>query len=178
MRSGSSAERLPVVEAVAAPLPTNRDGEQNLPCASAVLQPPGAISEEVIRVVAREEMEMMLKQEHKKNVDRFSSFQVAVMKDVNKSVCEEVAEMLQKYSSEDLPVAINSRVNVLFPRFLADSNLVKKHLHDHLRHMDDLVSSRKKDVENELETQAKSVAGGGANYLMSYELRYMLTRLS
>lgn len=152
-----SKDEIPrATEVIAAPI--IGDQEAGLPRATAMVPQHFELTTTEVRSIAREEIELALEKYQKKSNDRFSSFQVAMMKDVSKSVSNDVAKMLQDYSKKDLPNIINSRINVLFPRFIADNTVVKKYFNDHLRSIDDMFSSRKKEITFELETVAKSVA--------------------
>lgn len=146
--------------------------DQDLPQATAVFPAPLAVDCSVptatataiptpttIKDIVRKEISSALKKEQFKTQDQFSSFRVAVMKEVNESVGRDAASFLKNYAAHDLPDVINNRVGVLFPRFAADNTMIRRHLDQHLRAIDELVSSRKRDVAFELGTVAKAAAG-------------------
>jgi hypothetical protein len=174
--SKNNSSKVPVAQAIAAPMsppdmsaaaasPAQRWPEEVLPQATAVvnLTDVGAVSTTAasIRDMIQKEMCSAFKKEHKRNADLFSAFQVTIMKEVSESVSQETAAFLKNYARHDLPEVINSRVNILFPRFAADSSLIKQHLDRHLRAMDEEVTSRKKEAAFELEAVAQAAAGGG-----------------
>lgn len=147
---------LPLATAVFPAPPQNMDGNITIPTAT-IATP--VITTATIKDIVQEEISSALKKEKLKNIDQFSSFQVAMMKEVNATVGRDTASFLKNYAAHELPDVINSRVGVLFPRFAADSSLIRRHLETHLRSIDDLVSTRKKDVAFELDVVAKAAAG-------------------
>ena len=107
----------------------------------------------------QQQLSASLRREHERAEQQLSCFKVALAAEMQKSVVRDVADFLQNYAKNELPAVVSSRADVLFPRFVSNSSVVKKHLADHMQTIDELVSARKKELTFELDVVATTAAG-------------------
>jgi hypothetical protein len=163
-----SSERAPapVAVAVAAPLAQADSQAESLPQARALQVPVpvpvpdlSAATSRAIETIVQQQLSASLRREHERAEQQLSCFKVALAAEMQKSVVRDVADFLQNYAKNELPAVVSSRADVLFPRFVSNSSVVKKHLADHMQTIDELVSARKKELTFELDVVATAAAG-------------------
>jgi hypothetical protein len=161
-----SSERAPapVAVAVAAPLAQADSQAESLPQARALQVPVpvpdlSAATSRAIETIVQQQLSASLRREHERAEQQLSCFKVALAAEMQKSVVRDVADFLQNYAKNELPAVVSSRADVLFPRFVSNSSVVKKHLADHMQTIDELVSARKKELTFELDVVATTAAG-------------------
>jgi hypothetical protein len=155
-----------VAVAVAAPLAQADSQAESLPQARALQVPVpvpvpdlSAATSRAIETIVQQQLSASLRREHERAEQQLSCFKVALAAEMQKSVVRDVADFLQNYAKNELPAVVSSRADVLFPRFVSNSSVVKKHLADHMQTIDELVSARKKELTFELDVVATTAAG-------------------